>query len=74
MFVKRVLSYVTVLLVSPLQIAIHEYQLAYVCAYTVYQVIFVGGNFREKLDKVPRNKFRGFKFRATMGGNMNFNF
>ena len=29
-------------------------------------------NFREKLDKVPRIKFRGFKFRGT-GGNVNFN-
>ena len=33
----------------------------------------MGGNFREKLDKGPRVKFRGFKFRGTMGGNMNFN-
>ena len=40
---------------------------------TVQRVIFVGGNFREKLDKAPRIKFCGFKFRGTMGGNMNFN-
>ena len=33
--------------------------------------IFVGGNFREKLDKAPRIKFRGFKFRGPMGGNIN---
>ena len=33
-------------------------------------VIFVGGNFREK---APGIKFRGFKFRGMMVGNMNFN-
>ena len=38
----------------------------------------MGGNFHEKLDEVPRIKFRGFKFRGfkfrgTMSGNMNFN-
>ena len=33
----------------------------------------MGGNFREKLNKALRIKFRGFKFRSTMGGNMNFN-
>ena len=32
----------------------------------------MGGNFREKLHKVPRIKFCGFKFRCT-GGNVNFN-
>ena len=32
----------------------------------------MGGNFREKLHKVPRIKFRGYKFRGT-GGNVNFN-
>ena len=26
----------------------------------------MGGNFREKLDKAPRIKFRGFKFRGMM--------
>ena len=33
----------------------------------------MGGNFHKKLDKALRIKFRGFKFRGTMGGNMNFN-
>ena len=33
----------------------------------------MGGNFHEKLNKVPRIKFCGFKFRGTTGGNMNFN-
>ena len=33
---------------------------------TVYRVIFMDRNFREKLDKVPRIKFHG-----TTGGNMN---
>ena len=41
--------------------------------YTVWRVIFVGENFLENLNKAPRIKFRGFKFRGTMGGNMNFN-
>ena len=31
----------------------------------------MGGNFREKLDKALRIKFRGLKFRGTMSGNMN---
>ena len=31
----------------------------------------MGGNFREKLDKALRIKFRGFKFHGTMNGNMN---
>ena len=43
-----------------------------------FSIIFMGGNFREKLDKAPRTKFCGFKFRGLkfhgmMGGNMNFN-
>ena len=34
----------------------------------------MGGNFRVKLDKAPTIRFRGFKFRGTMGGNMNLTF
>ena len=33
--------------------------------YTVQRVIFVGENFREKLEEAPRIKFHGFKFRGA---------
>ena len=33
---------------------------------TVYRIIFVGGNFREKLEEASRIKFCGFKFRGAI--------
>ena len=57
-------------LVLPLRVIAKLYTCQYLietlnsveCHYTIYWVIFVGGNFREKLEETPRIKFLGFKF------------
>ena len=33
---------------------------------TIKRVIFIGGNFREKLEEALRIKFCGFKFRGVL--------